>query len=92
MVVIVAKQNRARTTMSTTIALDHPDATAAVQQGFEAEEHKTRHPIAVIFHFLFKVSLSCVSRVCRRFSHISLSLSHFFYYFIYLLFFYRLVQ
>lgn len=41
--------------MSTTIALDHPDATAAVQQGFEAEEHKTRHPIAVIFHFLFKV-------------------------------------
>lgn len=41
--------------MSTTIALDHPDATTAVQQGFEAEEHKTRHPIAVIFHFLFKV-------------------------------------
>lgn len=41
---------------STNIALDHPDATTAVQQGFEAEEHKTRHPVAVVFHFLFKVA------------------------------------
>jgi len=41
--------------MSSTIALDHPDATTAVQQGFESEEHKTRHPVAVVFHFAFKI-------------------------------------
>jgi hypothetical protein len=42
--------------MSSNISLEHPDANEAVAQGFESEEHKTRHVVAVVFHFLFKVS------------------------------------
>jgi hypothetical protein len=35
---------------------EHPDAVEAAAQGFESEEHKTRHGVAVVFHFAFKVA------------------------------------
>ena len=50
------RKSKIQSKLSKMSEFEHPDADEAMLQGFESEASKTRHPIALIFHFAFKLA------------------------------------